>query len=161
MCIRDRLELAHWISEYYVCPLGNVIETIVPTSIRDNAGTRKMLFASISPEYLADPDSHKVTKLQKQVLQILADGNQAVTPKELAETAGCTQAPISTLRRRGIIITSEKRVQQKEHEIPNEKRESDWPLNPDQQVALDQIDEAVQANLHETFLMLGLSLIHI
>ena len=151
------LELAHWISEYYVCPLGNVIETIVPTSIRDNAGTRKMLFASISPEYLADPDSHKVTKLQKQVLQILADGNQAVTPKELAETAGCTQAPISTLRRRGIIITSEKRVQQKEHEIPNEKRESDWPLNPDQQVALDQIDEAVQANLHETFLMLGIT----
>ena len=116
-----------------------------------------MLFASISPEYLADPDSHKVTKLQKQVLQILADGNQAVTPKELAETAGCTQAPISTLRRRGIIVTSEKRVQQKEHEIPNEKRESDWPLNPDQQVALDQIDEAVQANLHETFLMLGIT----
>ena len=116
-----------------------------------------MLFASISPEYLADPDSHKVTKLQKQVLQILADGNQAVTPKELAETAGCTQAPISTLRRRGIIVTSEKRVQQKEHEIPNEKRESDWPLNRDQQVALDQIDEAVQANLHETFLMLGIT----
>ena len=151
------LGLAHWISEYYVCPLGNVIETIVPTSIRGNAGTRKMLFASISQEYLADPDSQKVTKLQKEVLQILANSKQAVTPKELAETAGCTQAPISTLRRRGIIVTSERRVQQKSHEIPNEKRESDWPLNPDQQKALDQITGAVEANLHETFLMLGIT----
>ena len=151
------LGLAHWISDYYVCPLGNVIETIVPTSIRDKAGTRKMLFASISPDYLADPESQKVTKLQKHVLSVLANSKQAVTPKELAETAGCTQAPISTLRRRGIILTSERRVQQKTHEIPNEKREADWPLNGDQQLALDQIDKAIQANLHETFLMLGIT----
>ena len=151
------LELARWMSDYYVCPLGNVIETVVPTSIRDNAGTRKMLFAAIAPEYIAAPDTFKVTKLQQQVLEVLATSNQALTPKELAETVGCTQAPISTLRRRGIIVTSERRVQQKTHEIPIEERESDWPLNSDQQSALDSINNAIENGIHETFLMLGIT----
>ncbi len=151
------LDLARWISEYYVCPLGNVIETVVPTSIRDNAGTRKMLFANISPEYVANPDSFKITKLQKQVLEVLAASSQALTPKELAQTVGCTQAPISTLRRRGAIVTSEKRVQQKTHEIPVEQRESDWPLNPDQQRSFDSIQSAIETGSHETFLMLGIT----
>jgi primosomal protein N' (replication factor Y) len=151
------MDLARWISEKYVCPLGNVIETVVPSSIRDKAGTRKMLFANLSLEYAADPESFKVTKLQKQVLAVLAASSQALTPKELAETVGCTQAPISTLRRRGIIVTSERRVQQKTHEIPMEKREADWPLNPDQQRAYDSIAKTVEAGLHETFLMLGIT----
>lgn len=151
------LDLARWISDYYVCPLGNVIETVVPTSIRDNAGTRKMLFANISKRYQEDPESFKITKLQKQVLEVLATSSQALTPKELAETVGCTQAPISTLRRRGVIVTSEKRVQQKTHEIPTEQRESDWPLNPDQQRSLDSIQAAVENGVHETFLMLGIT----
>lgn len=151
------MDLARWISEYYVCPMGNVIETVVPTSIRDNAGTRKMLFANIAPEYITAPENFKVTKLQKQILEVLAASNQALTPKELAETVGCTQAPISTLRRRGVIVTSERRVQQKNHEIPVEQRESDWPLNPDQQRSLDSITQAIENNLHETFLMLGIT----
>lgn len=151
------MELARWIGEHYVCPLGNVIETVVPASIRDNAGTRKMLFANLSAEYLTAPEKFKVTKLQKQVLEVLSTSNQALTPKELADTVGCTQAPISTLRRRGIIVTSERRVQQKTHEIPNEKRESDWPLNSDQQSALDSITQSIEDHLHETFLMLGIT----
>lgn len=151
------LNLARWISEYYVCPLGNVIETVVPASIRENAGTRKMLFVSPSPEYVANPDSVKITRLQRKILDVLKGSSQALTPKELAETAGCTQAPISTLRRRGVLVTSQRRVQQKTHEIPIEQRESDLLLNADQQSALDSISQAVESNLHETFLMLGIT----
>ena len=151
------LDLANWISEYYVCPLGNVIETVVPSSIRDNAGTRKMLFTSISAEYLSNPEQFKITKLQKQVLDVLAQSSQALTPKELAETVGCTQAPIATLRRRGVIETSERRVQQKTHEIPQEQREADLPLNVDQQRAFDSINVSIEAGLHESFLMLGIT----
>ncbi len=150
------LELAEWISNYYLCPLGNVIETVVPASIRKDAGTRKVLFASVAPEYISNPSLFKVTKLQKQVIEVLSTNN-ALTPKELAETVGCTQAPISTLRRRGIIVTSEKRIQQRTHEIPNEKREEDLPLNSDQQRALDTIADAIESDLHETFLMLGIT----
>lgn len=151
------LKLAQWISEYYVCPLGNVIETVVPSSIRGKAGTRKMLFASISPEYLANPADFKVTRLQTQVLDVLRASKEALTPKELAETVGCTQAPISTLRRRKIILTTERRVQQKTHEIPLEKREADWPLNRDQQVALDAVAKSIESDLYTTFLMLGIT----
>lgn len=152
------LGLANWISDYYVCPLGQVIDTIVPPSVRSNAGTREMMFLSLSKE-LANgiPPSMKLTELQKSILSTLAGSVQDWTTNELAETVGCTQGPISTLRKRGLIVTTTRRVQQQTHEIPRENRMEDLVLNQEQQVALDRITEHINNDTHRTFLMHGVT----
>lgn len=152
------LGLAEWISEYYLCPVGTVIETIVPTGVRDKSGTREMLFLAIGDGVIEKVlrGETKVTPKQNKVLMQLAKGGDW-TPRELAETVGCTQAPISVLRRKGLIVSSTKRIQNKTHEIAIEKRTADLELNSDQQAALDEVVKHVETNSHESFLMHGIT----
>ncbi|GHT33265.1 hypothetical protein FACS1894214_5100 [Planctomycetales bacterium] len=41
------LSLAHWISEYYLCPLGQVLEAMLPAGVRSSAGTRLATVLSV------------------------------------------------------------------------------------------------------------------
>jgi primosomal protein N' (replication factor Y) len=151
------LALAHWISEYYLCPLGTVIETIVPTGVRKKSGTREMLFLSLADGVAEQLDTLKLTKSQVTILRTLAGSAQDWTLRELAETVGCTVGPISTLRKRGLIVGNTKRVQQKTHEIAREQRIADLLLNQEQQTALDSIVHHIESNTHRTFLMHGIT----
>ena len=36
------LRLAQWMAEYYLCPLGQVLEAIVPAGVRQRCGQRAM-----------------------------------------------------------------------------------------------------------------------
>ncbi len=151
------LELAKWISDYYLCQLGTVIETIVPPGVRNQSGTREMLFLSLAEGLVDQLDSLKLSKLQLAILKTLAGSVQDWTVGELAETVGCTTGPIATLRKRGLIVATTKRVQQKTHEIASEIRAADLLLNPEQQTALDAIVQHVESDTHRTFLMHGIT----
>lgn len=151
------LGLAHWISDYYLCPLGQVIDTIVPPGVRNKSGTREMMFLSLAEGLAEKLESIKVSRLQQKIIETISGSVQDWTPRELAETVGCTQAPISTLRKKGIIVSSTRRVQQKTHEIPREQRTEDLVLNPEQQTALDAIVKHIDADTHRTFLMHGIT----
>ena len=41
------LRLARWMSDYYLCPLGQILQTVIPAGVRGQAGTREMTFLSI------------------------------------------------------------------------------------------------------------------
>ena len=151
------VELAEWISEYYLCPLGTTIETLVPTSVRDRAGTREVKFLTIAEAYQGNWKEQRLTEKQKTVLQTLASARSPLTISQLAETAGCTQGPIQSLRKRGLIETTSRRVQQRTHEIRAEERQADLQLNDQQQAALQQIESQIEAGTHRTFLMHGIT----
>ncbi|MFT5299656.1 MAG: primosomal protein N' (replication factor Y) [Mariniblastus sp.] len=151
------LGLANWISDYYLCPLGQVIDTIVPPAVRNNSGTREMLFLSLADGVAENLAAMKLSELQRKILNTILSSVQDWTPRELAETVGCTQGPISTLRKNGLIVTTSRRVQQKTHEIPREQRMSDLMLNPEQQTALDAIVTHIDNDTHRTFLMHGIT----
>lgn len=151
------LGLANWISEYYICPVGQVIETIVPPGVRNNSGTREMLFLSLADGIAERLETMRLSELQRSILKTIGGSVQDWTPRELAETVGCTQGPISTLRKKGLIVANSKRVQQKTHEIPREHRMADLVLNPEQEVALGEIIKHIDADTHRTFLMHGIT----
>ena len=151
------LQLAKWISEYYLCPLGTVIETIVPPGVRNQSGTREMLFLSLAAGVVDKLDSLKLSKLQVAILKTMAASVQDWTSRELAETVGCTVGPISTLRKRDLIVATSKRVQQKTHEIAREERMADLVLNAEQQDSLDAIVQHIELDTHRTFLMHGIT----
>ena len=151
------LGLANWISEYYLCPVGQVIETIVPPGVRNKSGTREMLFLSAAEDLQQRTQTMKLSQLQNTILKTLVSSVQDWTPRELAETVGCTQGPISTLRKKGLIVATSKRVQQKTHEIPREQRMADLVLNDEQKNALDKITQHIDSDTHRTFLMHGVT----
>ncbi len=153
----ELLALAQWISEYYLCKLGTTIEAIIPPGVRDQSGTREIIFLSPSREVLDHFDTMKFTKTQRKVLQTLLDAGDPLTIHELAESAGCTQGPIKLLRERQHIVAASRRVWQKDHSIPIEKREQAFQLNRDQQRALEQIGGCVESQQHDTFLIHGIT----
>ncbi|MGL6194581.1 MAG: replication restart helicase PriA [Thermoguttaceae bacterium] len=54
------LNLAEWISDYYLCPLGTVLEAMLPAGVRGHAATRLT-----SVLYVAENADEKIEKLKK------------------------------------------------------------------------------------------------
>src|SRR5688572_21621827 len=47
------LRVTQWMAEYYLCPLGQVLQAVIPSGVRGQAGTREMTFLSVSPQVAA------------------------------------------------------------------------------------------------------------
>ncbi len=43
------LRLTRWIAEYYLCPWGQVLETVLPAGVRGQAGTRMATLLTLDP----------------------------------------------------------------------------------------------------------------
>ena len=44
------LRLARWMADYYLCPLGQALEAIVPAGVRHDVGTRDVTFLAAAPD---------------------------------------------------------------------------------------------------------------
>ena len=151
----ELLELADWISRYYVAYLGPTIEAIVPVGVRERAGTRDVLFLSLTDDRtLLDS---RLTAVQQKIVDTLAQAGQPLTVGELAESAGCSNGPINLLRKKGLILSHTERVWQREHGLAAETAEGAFQPNPDQRAVLEKIDAALDAHRSETFLLHGIT----
>ncbi len=99
----------------------------------------------------------KLTAKQLQVLKVLAEAKTPLSPGELARAARCTESPITSLRRRGLIRSHTGRVatQRPDETIP--AREKHLVLNPDQEHALRTILDAMNSRRHQTILVHGVT----
>ena len=171
------LRLTRWIADYYLCPWGQVLETVLPAGVRGQAGTRMATLLTLDPrgvELLArahhaprdvvrhaerdeQDDRNRLSDKQRDILRALAAAAQPLTPRELARAADCSLGPIATLRRKGLIRSQTARVnsvRQAEAAIP---REEHLRLNPDQQKALDTVLAALRSQQHRTLLIHGVT----
>ena len=79
------LRLTQWMADYYLCPLGQVLQTVVPAGVRGRAGTREMTFLSVPDaikQQLAAGELKLPTK-QLDALRVLADSPRPLTPPEI------------------------------------------------------------------------------
>jgi primosomal protein N' (replication factor Y) len=153
------LGLARWMSDYYLCPLGQVLQAIVPSGVRGQAGTREMTFLSV-PESVRQQLAVGTLKLgakQLDALRILAASPRPLTPPELAQAAKCTLGPIAELRKKKLVAVQVERIQNVDVEQPAVAREQHLELNADQQAALAPILAALRERRHEAVLMHGVT----
>ncbi|HEX4149654.1 MAG TPA: primosomal protein N', partial [Pirellulales bacterium] len=151
------LRLSRWMAEYYLCEWGQVLEAIVPASVRDRAGTRLMTLLSVPTKVAARLAELKLPKKQLQILRCLAASPEPLTPTQLAQLAHCTTGPITTLRRKGLIEGHAQRLRYRQPEEPSVAPESDHQLNADQQRALAAISAGLDSGLHSTVLLHGIT----
>jgi len=160
------LRLTRWMADYYLCPWAQVLETVLPAGVRANAGTRAAVLLSMSEELaakIAKVDTAtviaelKLPKKQAAVIEVLAKSAEPPTPGQLATAAGCTQAPINSLRGKGLITATAGRVSTQHREQPIAQREEHLTLNDDQQAALDSILASLNSREHKTILVHGVT----
>jgi primosomal protein N' (replication factor Y) (superfamily II helicase) len=153
------LRLARWMSDYYLAPLGQVLQTIVPAGVRGRAGTREMTFLSV-PESVREQLAAGTLKLgvkQLAALKLLAESPRPLTPPELADAADCALGPIAELRKKKLVAAEVRRIQMHEREPQVHLREDHLSLNADQQQALDAILGSLRDRTHQTILIHGVT----
>lgn len=151
------LRLTKWMADYYLCEWGQAIECVVPAGVRGQAGTREVTFLSVPNNIAARLTQLKLPPKQAAALKCLFASPQPLTPPQLAAKASCTLAPITALRKKGLIKDEVRRVLQNADAVPPEVREQHLKLNADQQTALARIVSALDSARQETILMHGIT----
>jgi primosomal protein N' (replication factor Y) len=151
------LRLTEWMSQYYLCPWGQVLEAVVPAGVRHKSGTREVTYLSVPTSVAARLTQLKLPRKQAAALKALAASPRPLTVSELASAADCTSAPIKELQRKGLVRAESSRVLRESESIVNEDRESHLTLNPQQQVALARVLDALNSQKAETILVFGVT----
>lgn len=149
------LRLTKWIGEYYLCGWGQVLQAVVPSGVKRQAGTR--LITSYRPaDHAADAlADQKLPAKQKAVLTALCEAEQPMQIEELCEIADCGVGPVTALRKKGLAVAIRERADTFEPIKSNAPQIADLILNPDQQSALDAILKVVRGSEHQTILLHG------
>ena len=162
---KKMLDLARWISERWLSPLGQTLDAILPEAIRSRAGTRLTVVWSAAAdgrEKIAALEKSAKTALtpkQRAVFDILAASDEPMTLDELSRSARCSSAPINALKRLGLICS--RKVRREGSLFGEEKktveRRAALALNSDQRRVLDRILEALRVGKSKTFLLHGVT----
>jgi primosomal protein N' (replication factor Y) len=113
------LDLAMWISQYYVCPLGQVLAAMVPAAVKKGTGVKKAKYAYLASEEGTVPKGHKASKVSKkqQAIIDILKARRAVTAAagieksrllELADVS--TDGPLKRLAQKGLVKLAERVV---------------------------------------------------
>ncbi|MCA9263213.1 MAG: primosomal protein N' [Planctomycetales bacterium] len=151
------LELTRWMSTYYLCDLGPILEAVVPAGVRAQAGTREIVQLHVPTNVAARLTQLKLPPKQAAVLQYLVGCADAPTPADVANAVGCTTAPIQALRKKGLIQAEQRRVQVLGQQEAVVEPTQPWPLNHDQQRALDSITTVLHSGDYSTLLLRGVT----
>lgn len=151
------LKMARWISDYYLTPLGQVIDTIVPSGVRSGSGTREFTYFSIHPDHSANWEEQRLSGQQRRVLQELDRFGVPLTAKQICQELGCTNSPIQSLRKRGLLKAEVVRAHAHRFAVSPEDREQSLTLNSQQEHCLRAILDCLESREHRTMLLHGVT----
>jgi primosomal protein N' (replication factor Y) len=143
----ELMELARWISDYYVCPLGQVLAAMVPSAVKRGAGvkTQKYVYLKAGSADIEKNIKELRGKKQKQIVKFL-DGKRAssvddaVEVRGLLEAVGCGNEPIKRLAEKDIVKVARKTILKSLPVIPK------WMSIKTEQVVLN--DDQRKATVH-------------
>jgi primosomal protein N' (replication factor Y) len=157
------MELARWMSDYYVCPLGQVLAAMVPGAVKRGAGVKRRRYV-----YLAGPAAEVLKDVKgpkrKAVVAVLRD-RKAVGPEwaveleDLLVAADCGAGPVKHLADERIIRIVEKKVLTGLPVVPEgmSTETRDITLNDDQRKALDHIGRQIEVGRFSVTLLHGVT----
>jgi primosomal protein N' (replication factor Y) len=160
------LEFGKWISDFYVCPLGQVLSAMVPAAVKKGAGVKKLKHA-----YLA-VDEKKLDELmgklrgrkQKQIIQALKnsgafDAKSAVELKSLLEQLNSGVSPLNKLIEAGAVKLISRTFTRELPVVPKGLllKTTAVILNDDQQNALAEIEKRMDSDDFSVVLLHGVT----
>lgn len=139
------LELSRWIADYYLCPWGQALEGIVPSGVREQAGTRELLEFALADGVREKLAELKLTAKQAAVLAVLARSPLPLGAAPLRAAADCADGTLQLLRKKGLIVAVRRRTDALVTPLPLVARDAPLRLNDEQQAALAAIRAAMDA----------------
>jgi hypothetical protein len=103
------VELAQWISAYYVCPIGMTLASMTPAAVKKGVGTVTRTLVDLAPGWeVAIAAAKRVTVQQRRAVEALrtaADVERPMDVRDLCERAELgTPEPVKRLVSAGILV---------------------------------------------------------
>ncbi|MBN2593022.1 MAG: primosomal protein N' [Sedimentisphaerales bacterium] len=163
----ELMDLARWISGYYVCPLGQVLAAMVPAAVKKGAGVKKQQYVYLTisaAEAEKTIDKLRGTK-QKHIIKHILE-RQALGPdsamelQNLLDEVGCGREPLKRLAEKQLLKIAHKIILKSLPAIPKGlsiKPESHILLNEDQRKVLDSIKAQIASDKFSVMLLHGVT----
>ncbi len=133
------LELASWISSYYLCPLGMTLGAMVPAAAGKAAQkTERVVFSACEQADWPTSLGPKQRKILDELHEAKLQSVEPLSLKQLRTHAGATPDTIRRLDARGLIRIETRRVELPE--LDDAQAEAPFELNADQANALAAIE---------------------
>ncbi|MCM1094510.1 MAG: primosomal protein N' [Lachnospiraceae bacterium] len=102
-----QLKLWEWMSQYYLCSLGDVYKAAVPAGLKVESET----FVEINSDYEEDPDD-RLSEREAIIAQTL-DHNGRMTPAEISRKTGMqnVESLVARMLEKGVVMIHEKLVE--------------------------------------------------
>ncbi|MCU0917884.1 MAG: primosomal protein N' [Planctomycetes bacterium] len=158
------MELANWIGDYYVCPLGQVLAAMIPGAVKRAAGIKKRRYVYLGPAWEEMAGGLKGVK-QKRIVAVLRErqaftAQTAIEAGELLEIADCGAPTLKKLADGQIVRVVQKKVFENLPVVPEgmlvEARQ-EITLNDDQQRALEHIGGQIEGGRFGVTLLHGVT----
>lgn len=161
------MELAFWISEYYVCPLGQVLAAMVPGAVKRAAGIKKQRCVYLGEGWQERLASLKGAK-QKKIVEILRErgavgADSALDAGNLLEAASCGATVLKKLADEQVVRIVRKKVFAELPVMPemlagqNANGRATIVLNDDQRAALEHISRQIASGRFGVTLLHGVT----
>ena len=154
------LNLARWMSDYYLAPLENCVRTVLPGAVRKKPSGFKELLHVEPTEKAGDEDEIRKLRMRapKQASAIDALRLQkGITLQKLAQTIGVTTAVIRGLEKKGFVKIQRAIVARDpfvhDEVVPSKPHE----LMPQQTEAMDVVRQAVETGEPPVILLFGVT----
>jgi primosomal protein N' (replication factor Y) len=160
------LELARWISSYYVCPIGMTLSSMMPAAVKKHVGlvTKRLIELSSQAEKKgSDPFfAMKLPPKQKAVLQLVAGKVSSDGPielRELMQLAGLkTPGAIQRLVQRGLLRETRRSAIEAVWAAQAIDRRAPGELTGEQKKVIAEISEAlIRGRGFSTHLLYGVT----
>lgn len=168
----ERLELIHWISQYYIQPLGSVIKFFLPPGGKYRQSITSPRVSGVQLKFkdyitlnrtgydlIKDKINWKKNSSQKKIIDYLVLHGEVLKEKLIKDT-GSGYSSLASLADKNIISIVKKRQKRDfryEYRPDKELKKKKVILNPYQKNALHSIDNAIQKNIFHKFLIEGVT----
>jgi primosomal protein N' (replication factor Y) len=157
----ELLELAHWIADYYCCPLEAAMACVLPQVVRDaEVSVRKRNFATL----LRTPTDKDWETLearaprQADALRALEEAGGSGPVAALAAGAGVSESVYRALERHGWVSIAPEEVARDPHAGETFLPTPELTLNEEQRAAFEQVCQAVdEPAAHPPILLYGVT----
>ncbi len=157
----ELMQLACWISQYYVCAMETCLEAMIPSSIREGMKAKSRKLISLKKIELNKSKIPSRATSQRKVISFLEKRSKSVALDELLKKTSTSATTIKTLIQKGLILETEEKVERVAYEDDfldsADHVIAKIELTKEQKVAVSEISQDLKEKSFVTRLLSGIT----
>ena len=157
VCGPEILQLARWVSDYYACPIGEVIKAALPPGMSPKRKTTPVVQPKLRRFVrLLQSEDQKLTDAQQRVLATLT-ANGPMLLQSLIKDANVSASTVSSLEKKGLVEIYVEAIRRDPLAENLGVSDVEHSLTEGQAIVLTQIEEQMNAGDYSAFLLHGVT----